>query len=64
MKKQNPYALAIIGLMLIIFGVIDTILLANKIIGIVITIAGIAVGYIGLEQAKKMKAAAAQAKKK
>ncbi|MFD0672514.1 hypothetical protein [Cohnella sp. GCM10027633] len=64
MKKQNPYALAILGLMLVIFGAIDTIFIANKIIGIVLMTAGFVTGYIGLEHAKKLKAAAAQAKKK
>lgn len=55
--KQNPYALALIGLMVAIFGIVD-ILFVNVAIGAVLLVVGGFVGFAGLNQAKQAKAKA------
>ncbi len=50
--KQNPYALAIIGLMVAIFGIVD-IAFVNVYVGILLLVAGAFVGYAGLNRAKQ-----------
>jgi hypothetical protein len=52
--KQNPHALSILGLMLVIFGIIDT-LMVNVPMGIAILVIGIVTGYVGLNRAKQAK---------
>lgn len=55
--KQNPYALALIGLMVVVFGIVD-ILFVNAAVGTVLLVIGGVVGYVGLNQAKQVKAKA------
>ena len=52
--KQNPHALSIIGLMLVIFGIID-ILMVNVLVGSAVLVIGIITGYVGLNRAKQAK---------
>lgn len=52
--KQNPHALSILGLMLVIFGIIDM-LMVNLFVGTIVLAAGIITGYVGLNRAKQMK---------
>ncbi len=52
--KQNPHALSIFGLMLVIFGIIDM-LTVNVLVGVVVLALGIVIGYTGLNRAKQAK---------
>lgn len=52
--KQNPHALSILGLMIVIFGIIDM-LMVNVLVGIVVLAIGIITGLVGLNRAKQAK---------
>ncbi len=52
--KQNPHALSILGLMIVIFGIID-ILTVNVLVGVVVLVLGVVIGYTGLNRAKQSK---------
>jgi uncharacterized membrane protein HdeD (DUF308 family) len=54
LKQQNPLLLCVVGVFFIIFGVIDIIFL-NKIIGLALTVAGVAFGVNGLRHWQKLK---------
>ncbi|HUC90805.1 MAG TPA: hypothetical protein VMS09_02125 [Paenibacillus sp.] len=49
MNQQNPLLLSVVGVFLLIFGVTDIIFL-NKIVGIGLTVAGLAIGVAGLKR--------------
>ncbi|MFC5531530.1 hypothetical protein [Cohnella yongneupensis] len=52
--KQNPHALSLLGLMIVIFGIVDTIFLSTA-VGMTLLVAGIIIGYTGLTRAKQTK---------
>jgi hypothetical protein len=52
--KSNPLQLAVLGLMVLIFGIIDMIMV-NLTVGIVLTVAGVVVASVGWNQHRKNK---------
>ncbi|THF79870.1 DUF3185 family protein [Cohnella fermenti] len=52
--KSNPLQLAVLGLMVLIFGIVDLIFL-NKTVGVVLTVAGAVLAYSGWNRHQKSK---------
>ncbi|RUS48726.1 DUF3185 family protein [Cohnella sp. AR92] len=55
--KSNPLQVAVLGLMVLIFGIID-ILMVNPTVGIVLTVAGAVMTFLGWNRHQKSKKAA------
>ncbi|MBN2980207.1 MULTISPECIES: hypothetical protein [Cohnella] len=53
-KPQNPLLLSVLGVMLIVFGVVDMLIL-DLWVGIALTALGLALGAIGLNNYNKIK---------
>jgi uncharacterized membrane protein len=61
-KQTNPLVIAMIGLMLFVFGVVD-VLFVNRLIGIILICAGVYYGLNGIKRYKILKSQLQQQKK-
>jgi uncharacterized membrane protein len=61
-KQTNPLVIAVIGLMLFVFGVVD-VLFVNRLIGIILICAGVYLGVTGIQRYKTIKSQQQQQKK-
>ncbi len=60
-KQTNPLVIAVFGLLLIVFGIVD-IIAVNQIIGTILLAVGIVLGVSGIQRYKALKAQIQQKK--
>jgi len=61
-KPTNPLSVAMIGLLLVVFGIVD-LLYVNRALGTLLTAVGVAVGIAGLTRYRTLKRQLAERKK-
>ncbi|RED56278.1 DUF3185 family protein [Cohnella lupini] len=60
-KQTNPLVISMLGLILVVFGIVD-IITVNKLLGTVLLAAGLVLGISGLQRYKLLKAQLKQKK--